>query len=89
MGWVSGTVVYVILWWLVLFMVLPWGVHAVAPDDAAKGHASGAPQRPRMALKIAVTTVIAAVLWIAAFVIIDSDWITFREPPPTYSGERR
>jgi predicted secreted protein len=82
MGWLSGIVVYVILWWLVLFMVLPWGVHTVAPEDAAKGHASGAPQRPNIALKMAVTTLIAAVLWLAAFGIIDSGWITFREPPP-------
>ncbi|MEX2009060.1 MAG: DUF1467 family protein, partial [Dongiaceae bacterium] len=26
MGWLGGVFVYVLIWWMVLFAVLPWGV---------------------------------------------------------------
>ena len=77
MGWVSGIAVYLILWWLVLFLVLPWGVQPVADEDVKKGHASSAPRRPRMLLKAAVTSVIAAVLWLVVDWVIQSGAISF------------
>jgi len=80
MGWVSGVAVYVILWWLVIFMVLPWGVQTVSAEDVARGHAPGAPIRPRMGLKAAVTTLVAAVLWLIVHAIIKSGAISFVEP---------
>ena len=80
MGWISGIAVYVIIWWLVIFMVLPWGVHTVATEDVAKGHASSAPRRPRIWLKAAVTTLVAAVLWLIVFAIIESGAISFNQP---------
>ena len=76
MSWFSGLIVYVIIWWLVLFMVLPWGVNP--PENPAPGHAPSAPARPRILLKFAVTTAIATVLWGIAFAIIQSDLISFR-----------
>ena len=30
---VSGIVLYVIVWWVVVFAVLPWGVRTAAPGD--------------------------------------------------------
>ena len=41
MTWFTGILVYVIIWWLVLFMVLPWGVKV--PEEPEPGHASSAP----------------------------------------------
>ena len=56
----SLIVVYVILWWLVFFMALPWGVRRTeAPED---GHDPGAPSNPRLWLKAGITTAIAALL---------------------------
>ena len=73
----GGVTVYVIIWWLVLFTVLPWGVHI--PDQPEAGHASSAPVRPRILLKFLVTTVIATALWFVADWIIGSDMLSFRE----------
>lgn len=78
MGWFTGVAAYIIIWWLVLFMVLPWGVKPIGSTDIAKGHASSAPRRPRMLLKVAVTTLIAAVLWAVVYVIIDLRLISIR-----------
>ena len=67
MSWVSGFAVYVIIWWTVIFAVLPFGVQPIAADQVSKGHAAGAPRRPRILLKVAVTSLIAAVLWLIVY----------------------
>jgi predicted secreted protein len=80
MGWFSGLVVYVILWWLVFFMTLPFGVRAPheVGDVAGPGHVPSAPVKPRLWLKAGITTLIAAVLWAGAYYLITSDMLSFR-----------
>jgi predicted secreted protein len=77
MNWFSGVVVFVIIWWCVFFMTLPFGVRT--PDEPEKGHADSAPVNPRLWLKAGVTTLVAAVLWAAAHWLIVSDQISFRD----------
>lgn len=79
MGWFTGIMVYLIIWWLVLFMVLPWGIKV--PDTPEPGHATSAPEKPMLWRKAAVTTAVATVFWICTYFIIESDLISFREPP--------
>ena len=74
---VSGFVVYILLWWWVLFMVLPFG--AKAPEQVGEGHATSAPARPRMALKLAITTAFSGILFIIVYFIIASDMFSFRD----------
>ena len=67
MDWFGAAVVFAIVWWLILFMVLPFG--AAPPDQVEPGMATSAPAKPRMAVKLAVTTVLAAlatglILWL-------------------------
>jgi predicted secreted protein len=67
MDWFAATIVFAIVWWLVLFMVLPFG--AAPPDEVEPGMAPSAPAKPRMAIKLAITTVVAAlvtglILWL-------------------------
>ncbi|MFO1128249.1 MAG: DUF1467 family protein [Rhodospirillales bacterium] len=78
MGWLSGIAVYFIIWWTALFMVLPWGVEPIGNDDVAKGHAAGAPKRPRLWIKAAATSVVAAVFWLIVYVIIETGAISMR-----------
>jgi predicted secreted protein len=78
MGWVTGIIVYVLVWWITLFAVLPLWVTPAEPDDP--GHAAGAPQRPRMLLKVAITTLASAAIWFGIYVVVNSPWFSFREP---------
>jgi predicted secreted protein len=78
MAWVTGIIVYVLVWWVTLFTVLPLWVTPAEPEDP--GHAAGAPQRPRMLLKIAITTVVSALIWLAIYALVKSPWLSFREP---------
>ncbi len=77
MGWVSSIVTFLVIWWIVFFMVLPWG--AQRPDHHEVGHEVGAPAKPRILTKMAVTTGVAAILFAIAWVVHDSGLISFRE----------
>jgi predicted secreted protein len=78
MNWFTGTATYLVLWFLVLFTVLPWGIKvAESPEE---GHATSAPVNPRLGLKILITTFIAAVLWFGVDYIVDNDIVDFRQP---------
>lgn len=78
MGWISGIAVYIVIWWVVIFMVLPWGVQPIERADIEKGHAPSAPVRPHMLRKVILTTLISAVLWLIAYVVISSGAISLR-----------
>ncbi|HEX9791511.1 MAG TPA: DUF1467 family protein [Kiloniellales bacterium] len=74
--WFSGILVYVIIWWVVFFAVLPWGVRV--PETHEPGHATSAPERPMLWRKVAITSLIAAVLWVVAYLLIESDLLPVR-----------
>ena len=78
MTWISGLVAYVIIWWLVLFAVLPWGNRP--PERPEEGHVASAPANPRLGLKFVVTSAIAGVLFLIVWGLVESGWISFREP---------
>jgi predicted secreted protein len=78
MNWVTGVAVYVCIWWVVVFAVLPIGVRSSAPSD--EGHDPGAPANPRVLFKALLTTAIATILWVVFYVIATSNLISFREP---------
>jgi len=76
MNWVTGVAVYVCIWWVVVFAVLPWGVRP--SSDAPPGTDPGAPADPQLLRKALVTTAIATLLWIAFYLVERSDLISFR-----------
>ena len=77
MGVLGVLVVFAITWWLVFFMTLPFGV--TTPEEPEPGHAPSAPENPRLAIKAAITTAIAASLTGLAFFAVEYDLIAFRE----------
>lgn len=76
MNWLTGFVVYFLIWWVTLFAVLPWGVRR--EENPEPGHDPGAPANPRLWTKIGATTALSAVIWLLAYWLITSSWITFR-----------
>lgn len=76
MSVVEAVVAFAIIWWIVLFMVLPWGV--TREENPEVGHEPGAPVKARLWQKIAITTGISIVLLAIAWAIAESGWINFR-----------
>jgi predicted secreted protein len=60
-------VAYAVCWWLVLFMVLPFGVKPVAKP--APGHAPSAPEKPRLRRKFGITTLFAILPTLAIYLV--------------------
>ena len=77
MSWFTGAVLYILIWWTVLFAVLPIGTHPVEQADRQSGW-RGAPERPRLLMKVLVTTLLAGVVWVGAWLLISSDYVSFR-----------
>ena len=78
----GAIVTYACAWWLVLFMVLPWG--AAPPENPQPGHATSAPEKPRMLLKILVTSVLAGLVTYGIKLVIESGLVDLRPPPGTF-----
>ncbi len=76
MSWATGVMVYVVIWWTVLFAVLPLGVRRV--EKPGKGEERGAPERPELFRKAIITSAVAAVLWLGFYGLHWADVFSFR-----------
>jgi predicted secreted protein len=74
---VTGIVLYTIIWWTVLFAVLPVGIRPRSEADDASGW-RGTPAQPHMLRKAIATTLLSAVIWCLCYLVIESDWLSFR-----------
>jgi predicted secreted protein len=60
----TGFAIYFIIWWVVLFAVLPWGVRSQHEGGGmAPGTDPGAPARPHGWRTLIVTTIVAGVVF--------------------------
>jgi predicted secreted protein len=75
--------VYLVIWWTVLFAVLPLGVvtHAEAGIDKGDGGDPGAPVDPKLKRKFITTTWVAAVIFAVVWVVITMGWFTLPTVP--------
>ena len=77
MDFVSGLVVFILLWWWVFLMSLPFGIKT--PDEVESGHATSAPDRPMLQRKVTISTVIASVLFALVYWVIDKGLISLSQ----------
>lgn len=77
MNLVTGIVVFIIIWWLTLFMVLPWGVNRTENPEA--GHDHGAPAKPMVFRKVLITTGITIVAFGIIYGVIESGLFSLRD----------
>ena len=59
--WFSQAAIFLLIWFVILFAVLPWGVRQ--PTEPEPGHDPGAPVNPQLGRKAIVTTVISLLVW--------------------------
>jgi predicted secreted protein len=71
MSLATAVAIYFLIWWTVLFAVLPWGVRSQHEGGSvAPGTDPGAPAVPRLRRKLVLTTIVAAfvfALWHANY----------------------
>jgi predicted secreted protein len=71
----TAIAIFFLIWWIVLFAVLPWGVRAQGEDGAA-GTDPGAPTVPRLKAKLIWTTIVAAMVWGVCAVVYAKGLVT-------------
>jgi predicted secreted protein len=77
MGIVSGIVVYILIWWIVIFCTLPFNIRPL--DNNADGSMPGAPVDPGLKKKVILTSVISLIIWGVVYLIVTSGLISYRE----------
>lgn len=68
MAWTTYLGIYIVLWWLVLFAVLPFGVRSQEEcGEVIPGSDPGAPAVPKLGKKLVWTTAVSAVIFLAFY----------------------
>ncbi len=63
MPWGSILAVYFVVWWIVLFAVLPWGMRTQQEEgEVILGTEPSAPANPRLVRKAIITSIVAAIV---------------------------
>ncbi|MGZ5914032.1 MAG: DUF1467 family protein [Hyphomicrobium sp.] len=69
--------VYIFIWWITLFLVLPFGVRTQQEEGSVvPGTPESAPARPRLLRIALINTALATAVFIAVYVIIQYKLIT-------------
>jgi predicted secreted protein len=65
----TAIAIYFVIWWVVLFTILPWGIRSQHEDgEIAPGTDPGAPALPRLWLKLLWTTVVSGLVFALCYV---------------------
>jgi len=87
MSVVFGLAIYFMIWWIILFAILPFGMRRTQEEagDVLPGSEPSAPERPQF-LKVIVITTIAATIVFASYMALRQsgfglDDIPFLNPP--------
>lgn len=77
MGIVSGIIVYMMIWWVVIFAVLPLGVKH--DSKHIQGHDIGAPQKTYLIHKFILTSILSGFIWLIVNHFIQANIINLTE----------
>jgi predicted secreted protein len=73
----TAIAVFFLIWWIVLFAVLPWGVRSQQEGgEVVPGTDPGAPTIPRLGRKLLWTTIVSAVIFAACYVVYVNRLVT-------------
>ena len=77
MDWFTAGVVFMLVWWTLLFAILPLWTRPQPEADEMTGW-RGVPERPMMLRKVLVTTAVSVVVWGVIMLVIMSPYLSFR-----------
>ncbi len=79
----SAIAIYFIIWWLSLFLVLPFGIRNAeeAGEAVQQGNDAGAPTQARVLRKVIYTTILASVVFALVYGTITRGWLTLDSFP--------
>ena len=80
MSTTGSLIVYISIWWIVFFSILPIGIRSENKEFKAdlQGNDPGAPKNPKIAKKFFITTVITTVLFLVIYYLVAKNYLNLR-----------
>ena len=74
-------IIYVIIWWIIFFSVLPVGIQSNKEKfrEKIEGVDPGAPNNPKIAKKFLITTIITSIIFIVIYYLVEFDLLNLRK----------
>jgi predicted secreted protein len=73
----TALAVFFLIWWVVLFAVLPWGIRSQhESEDMVAGTDPGAPVNVRLGRKLLWTTLVAIAIYAVCAFVYSKHWVT-------------
>ena len=81
MGITGSIIVYVMIWWVIFFSVLPIGIQSNKEVFKEKigGMDPGAPKNPKIAKKFFITTLITSIIFLVIYYLVEIDLLNLRK----------
>lgn len=81
-GPITMFAIYVVVWWVVLFAVLPLGASEETHEPPTDGSQWGAPKTPNLKRKFITTTWVALIVWAFVMVLVFIGWMPLPDLAP-------
>ena len=81
-GPVTMFAIYIVVWWVVLFAVLPLGTSSETHEPPTDGSQWGAPKTPNLKRKFLTTTWVAFLLWLFVMWLVFIGWMPLPDLAP-------
>ena len=80
MGTTGAIIVYICIWWIVFFSVLPVGIKSQNAEfkDDLQGNDPGAPKNPEIIKKFLITTLITSIIFAVIYYLTINNHINLR-----------
>jgi predicted secreted protein len=77
MSTTTAIAIFFLIWWVVLFAVLPWGIRSQHEGgEIMPGTDPGAPTVPKLGRKLVWTTVVASVIFATCYVVYNDHLVS-------------
>jgi len=74
----GSLIIYVLIWWIIFFSLLPIDVDR-KHKQIVEGIDKGSPENPRIIKKLIYTTIITSIIFIGIFMLVKYDYLNLRK----------
>lgn len=87
MGIAGSIILFLLIWWLLLFIVLPLNISDTAEKIVEGGNDTGAPSNPQIFKKFLITTIISIIIWSIMYIFLKDQGLLIYILDIFYSNE--
>ena len=77
MSYTGLAIIYIIIWWIVFFSILPIDVNREKPTKI-EGEDPGSPENPKMPKKFIYTTGITTIIFLIIYLLMKFEYLNLR-----------